>query len=904
MSKLRLILVIVGVVGLVALSSPFLTPKEQKLFAFYLPWDDSTETIVNLSDRLDKPAGSLGHVHVGEDGHLYIGGKRIRFLGVNICGGAAFPKKEDAEKIAARLAKFGVNIVRFHHMDASWEAFNIFDKTVGGTRHLNKEALDRLDYFIAKLKENGIYIDLNLLVSRRLTAVDGLPNEINTVDWKDQQVLGFFVDEIKELQKEYARQLLTHRNLYTELTYGKDPAVAFVEIVNEQGLIHGWLGGVIDHLADVFEHRLTAKWNEHLEEKYGSTRKLQEAWGIVTVIPQLELLRNGNFEDELTGWNTETHSGAQASYRVLAGPGGTNVLEVDVTKQGSTGWHVQFNYPGPQVIAEETYLVTFSAKADRQASVTVSLRQAQNPWDVLSGSVTVELAPEWRQYELALIASASETNARLDISNLGVTTATYQFASFSMRPFKGYSVKEGESIEASTIPIFTLGEFGTRTINARRDWVDFLWALEGYFSEMYRYIKDELKGESLVLGTIVGCSTPNIMAKLDSVDTHAYWHHPSFPGGAWDPNNWYVVNEPLVNYLNQSVVPWLSLKRVYGKPHLVSEYNNPAPNMYDAETVLTLATYAALQDWDGIFIFDYGSRDNWDTKRIRGYFDIDQHPIKMATMIPAQMLFVRGDLKPANHLISAELSGEREKELIAKGKARAWNLPDGSYLGIQSATPLVHRTALIVEGYVQPADRLSSQEVSIAGSLYRSDTGEIVWDITNRDNGVLLVNTSRSAVVLGFGAGKTFDLGSIVIAPEKTLLDGFSAITLSVIKGESFAQWNTLLLVVAGYTANTNMRVSEYQSGTLIAVATPSLTEMRRFNGGITCAGNWGEHPTLTEGVPVTVKIRISSDIVVWALDNSGKRVRQIPVSVEGNYRVFSVGPEYRTIWYEIRLGG
>jgi len=170
---------------------------EGRLFAFVLPWDDGEETVTSLSGRLDKPAGKFGYVNAGEDGHLYVGGRRIRFLGVNIVGRAAFPEKEDAEKVAARLAKFGINIVRFHHMDASWETFNIFDKTFGDTRHINQEALDRLDYFISKLKEKGIYVDLNLLVGRLFKSADGLPDEIELVDWKDQQVLGFLLMKLK-----------------------------------------------------------------------------------------------------------------------------------------------------------------------------------------------------------------------------------------------------------------------------------------------------------------------------------------------------------------------------------------------------------------------------------------------------------------------------------------------------------------------------------------------------------------------------------------------------------------------------------------------------------------------------------------------------------------------------------
>ena len=905
MTRTRWIVVgCIVVVSLALLSSWFLAPREgeEKLFPFYLPWDDSEETVVSLSTWLDRPAGSLGHVHVGEDGHLYVGGKRIRFLGVNICGAASFPEKEEAEKIAARLAKFGVNIVRFHHMDASWETFNIFDKTFGNTRHLNQEALDRLDYFIAMLKENGIYVDLNLLVSRRFTSADGLPAEINTEDWKDQQVLGFFVGQVTELEKEYASQLLTHRNPYTGLTYAEDPAIAFVEIVNEQGLIHGWLGGVVDRLPYVFRDELTERWNEHLEMKYGSTSELVQAWGGEGEQPPgAELLENGFFEAGLDGWVVETHDVAVASYGIVEGSLDLKALEIQVSTVGSAGWHVQFNYPGLEVKAEENFLVEFMARADREATVSVSLKQAHEPWQDLSNTAGVELTTGWEEYEVALIASDSDENARLDISNLGAATGTYQFSSFSMKLFQGYSLREGESLEDSSIGIFALGEFGARTIAARMDWIGFLYALEeDYFKEMYRYAKDELGVKALVFGTIVGCSTPNMMAELDVVDTHAYWHHPSFPGVAWDSSNWYVMNEPMVNSLDDSSISWLALKRVYGKPHLVTEYNHPAPNMYDAETAVILATYAALQDWDGIFLFDYGSSGNWDAQQMRGYFDIDQHPVKMATLIPAHIIFVAGGVKPANEQVTVSLDKQQEKELIASGRARAWNLPDGRYLGVGPATPLIHRTAVAVEDGPDPLQGLDPQEVSIPDSIFRSDTGEVVWDASDQGKCVLLVNASRSIAAVGFGGRSSFDFGGIVVELEDTLLDDWSVTTLTVIEGQSFTEWDRLLLIAAGYTINTGMSVGEYESGTAIAFGSTGLTEVRRYNGGITCGTSWGGAPTLVEGVPMTVRIRAEGDIEVWALDNKGEKTRRVSVSIEGDYKVFSVGPEYSTLWYEV----
>lgn len=904
-SKVKLILA-AGAVAVLLSSSIYLLSKEGegKLFPFYLPWDDDEETVVSISGKLDKPAGNLGYVRAGEDGHLYVGGKRIRLLGVNICGGAAFPTKDEAGKIAARLAKFGINVVRFHHMDASWETFNIFNKTFGDTRHLNPEALDRLDYFITKLKENGIYVDLNLLVSRRFTSADGLPAEISEMDWKDQQVLGFFVEKVDELEKEYAEQLLTHRNSYTGLTYAEDPAVAFVEIVNEQGLIQGWLGGVVDGLPAAFKEGLGTKWNEYLSLKYDSDEKLAEAWnGEGDRSSQDELLANGNFEAGLEGWAVEVHDGAEASYEVVEGSEGLRALEVDVTNLGSAAWHVQFNYPGLDVKAGEKYLVKFRARADGEVRVSVSLKQAHEPWNDLSIGVGIGLTTEWREFEVALTASAPELNARLDISGLGAVRTTYQFSRFSMKPFKGHGLIEGESLRDSTVQTLTLGEYGKRTVAAERAWVEFLYGLEeGYFTGMHRYLDSELGVKALTIGTIVGCSTPNIMSQLDVMDTHAYWNHPAFPGSPWDSSDWYVVNEPMVNHLDDGTLSSLALKKVYNKPHIVSEYNHPAPNMYDAETAMTLATYAALQDWDGIFLFDYGSRDDWDSTRIRGYFDVDQHPIKMASFLPAYMVFVRGDIEPASYMLTSKLDRQREIDLIASGRATAWDLPDGGHLGMGADTHLIHRTALTVDG--EPESNLGSLDVSVSESVYVSDNGEVTWNITDRERGLFLVNTSRSIAVVGFGGGKSFDFGDVVVEPGDTLLDGWSVVTLSVLEGESFRDWDKLLLLAVGYAANTGMRIREYEGGREIAVGSTDLMEMSRYNGLITCGTSWGEAPTLVEGVSSGVKIKTSEDFEVWALDNIGERVVRVPVSTEGERKVFYIGSEFSTVWYELVVEG
>jgi hypothetical protein len=100
--------------------------------------------------------------------------------------------------------------------------------------------MDRFDFFIAELKKRGVYIDLNLNVARTYKAADGV---------KDAGLLGFakaltyFDDRLLTLQREYAAQLLTHFNPYTRTEYRNEPAVALVELVNENSIVESWVAG-------------------------------------------------------------------------------------------------------------------------------------------------------------------------------------------------------------------------------------------------------------------------------------------------------------------------------------------------------------------------------------------------------------------------------------------------------------------------------------------------------------------------------------------------------------------------------------------------------------------------------------------------------------------------------------
>lgn len=159
-------------------------------------------------------------------------------------------------------------------------------------RNLDPAQLDRLDYLIAALKRNGIYVDINLHVARDLDDRDGFTGNH---PWADKG-LDNFEPRMFTLQKEYARKLLTHVNPYTKLPYTQDPCVAMVEINNENALkaLSSW-GNALDTLGPVYAAELRKQWNAWLVKKYATTGALAATWQCKSIPLGKEQIPEGRF---------------------------------------------------------------------------------------------------------------------------------------------------------------------------------------------------------------------------------------------------------------------------------------------------------------------------------------------------------------------------------------------------------------------------------------------------------------------------------------------------------------------------------------------------------------------------------------------------------------------------------
>ena len=614
------------------------------MFPFVLPWDDASPgTLTDVSFLNAKPAGVHGYI-IARNGHFVETntGKRIRFLGTNFAGKDAFPSHADAEKVAARIAKLGINIVRLHHMDNSdWgQNASIWDYAYKDRQHLSAVQLDKLDYFMAQLKKNGVYVNLNLHVSRQFSEADGFPATISQIPTSFDKRVDEFDPRMIQLQKNYAQDLLTHVNPYTHLSYAADPAVAVVEINNENSLVGDpWavLGAGLDTLPEPFRGELMDLWNSWLTRKYGTDAKVQAAWtaGVTPTGPGLL--------SSASEWSLEHQGTSQAALQPEAGG-----ISLSITHTDGTDWHVQAHQTGLDLHDGAAYTVTFRAKADAARILPLAASLDQDDWHNIGLAANAALTTDWKPFSYVFTAhDAVPNHARLAFT-LGAQTGTVSIADLQIHPgASGVGLPPGQSLLTRTVNI------PLSPLKAQNDdWMAFLADTElGYADDMRRYLKETLHVRANLIcsqiswGGLTGLSRE---ARSDFADNHAYWQHPSFPHKQWDPVDWTIPNTPMVADLaagKGGTLRDLAEYRVAGKPYSVSEYNHPAPNDYRAETLPELATFAAFQNWDAVYLFDYGAYGTGvQNDKINNYFGISSDPAKTAFLPAAAMIFRAGEV--------------------------------------------------------------------------------------------------------------------------------------------------------------------------------------------------------------------------------------------------------------------
>ncbi len=173
-------------------------------------------------------------------------------------------------------------------------------------------------------------------------------------------------------------------------------------------------------------------------------------------------------------------------------------------------------------------------------------------------------------------------------------------------------------------------------------------------AQMMRFVKDELNVKAMltshnfITGNVALTALRN---DFDLVDNHSYFDHPKLIGGWHLPQAF--MQESAISLLAPTPAEMMPT-RIFGKPFIATEFNFCQPNSYRAETGPLLGGYSSLQNWSGVFRFDWAHRDTDIMKlsAINGSFDATNDPLAQLSDRIAIALFVRGDVKPSEKKFS------------------------------------------------------------------------------------------------------------------------------------------------------------------------------------------------------------------------------------------------------------
>ncbi|MGV1684632.1 hypothetical protein [Sphingopyxis sp. NJF-3] len=323
--------------------------------------------------------------------------------------------------------------------------------------------------------------------------------------------------------------------------------------------------------------------------------------------------------------------------------------------------------------------------------------------------------------------------------------------------------------------------------------------------------------------------------KSDIMDAHVYWQHPAIYGKR---------GEPMVNSPELSIIQKLARSAVAGKPLTVSEVNHPWPSGdYGAEMIPILASYAAFQDWDGIFFYTYEPKlhGQW-TPLVTGEFDIALDPAKIAQLPAGALIFLRGDVSPAKKVLTRSYSTDQISEASRMPRAEMpYYTP-----GFDMMLPLVHgsRVSCLDCKPSLPAPLPPANPIV-------SDTSELSWKTSDGENGIVSVNAPRSQALVGFVSAnpkvQTRNLSA-------DIRNDFAAITLSSLDGKPLNLSDRMLLTTTGKVENTG----------------------QSWNARHAMLSNWGTAPTLIE--PITGWIQLKDlegaiGVSAQALDGSARPI-------------------------------
>lgn len=842
-------------------------------FSFNLPWNDTTTTPF-FPEFPSEPITSDDFVTVDTLGNFLVEGEPYRFFGVNLTTQAAFPKKEDAAFVAGRMRKFGINLVRFHHIDNPWSNGSLF-YGVEGTRQFNADLLDRLEYLIYQLKQHGIYVNMNLNVSRTFEPIDGVISADSLSDFGKGVTL--FDSTMIALQKEYARMLLTHENPYTGMPLAEDPVLAMVETINENSLYRMWYSESLKPISEggklpvYYSDMLDGLWNDYLIKKYESTDSLKTVWD-KNLLSGDTLFFDGFENGKNPDWKLELHESANAVFKLTNDAAtGDSATIIEVSTLSAETWHTMFKYVGETTKKDSIYEVHFKAKSDNPKSLMINFQRDISPWTYYQG-FKFQLDTSYKNFKASF--KAPEDN----IENLRISfTFDHQLGNFYIDDFvfkteSNTGLKEDESLETKSVKRIPARQIMAFTKERVMDMTAFYADIQmDFLTQMKTYLNDSLGVTAPVTGTnwFTGPEDVYVQNVMDYIDNHAYWDHPQFPNQPWSPTDWKINNTPMLTSSSGTIENLFSGLMVKNKPYTVSEYNHAFPNQYQSELLTVITSYLSFNDADGLMLFPYSGTWDWSTDLVNSFFDIHRNTSLMGSYPLYSYVFRNRLLQPAKKALTINYS-KNDVLQMAYSAENWWS----AHVPYDKNLAYSQRIEILFDNDLD----FNKQELPKAtSSPFSLNEDELYWN----KQGIFKINTPRFSSICGYlnnFAGEQTDMLTLVMSSD------FGSVNWLSLSDSSLDKSTLSLLSIGTKMMNTNMQ----------------------WDGTTTVHNNWGTPPSLV--YPLELKLRLKTTypaLVCYPLNQLGNMVSTnadtLLTGADGYVNVDLNQKTDQTIWYGLK---
>ncbi|KAF0239267.1 MAG: hypothetical protein FD181_247 [Prolixibacteraceae bacterium] len=245
------------------------SPKDG--WSFNYPGDNFTNNaLLDLRYLNEKTAGENGFIKLSADGNSFQteNGKPMRFWSINGGDGTKSMSDADLAKFARFLAKMGVNMIRYH---------GSINPVGANINEVDKADVTAIWRMVAAMKKEGIYSTIS-----PFWAHNGHMGEPKLSGWgipgytakDDLWGVMYFSDTLKNAYKNWVKYLYTEKNPFTGTALKDDPAVALIQIKNEDG-VFWW---TISSVKPEFEKVIMQKFYQWAVAKYGNPAAIKTAW--------------------------------------------------------------------------------------------------------------------------------------------------------------------------------------------------------------------------------------------------------------------------------------------------------------------------------------------------------------------------------------------------------------------------------------------------------------------------------------------------------------------------------------------------------------------------------------------------------------------------------------------------